>query len=82
MENIDVRQQVIIEGLLEELTEMRGAVDSAIEKVNSLKKANQPEAICATVAVNMLTTMTHHESVGRYLKKLVCLDLAEQETQK
>lgn len=82
MENIDVRQQVIIEGLLEELTEMRGAVDSAIEKVNSLKKANQPEAICATVAIGMLTTITHYESVGRYLNKLACLNLAEQETQK
>ena len=81
MENINVRQQMIIEGLLDELTEMRGAVDSAIESVNALKGTNHAEAICAMTAINMLTAMTHHESVGRYLKKLMSLDLAAEEEQ-
>lgn len=81
MENIYVRQQMLIEGLLDELTEMRGAVDSTIESVNALKETNQTEAICAMTAINMLTAMTHYESVGRYLRKLLGSDPSAQEEQ-
>ena len=83
MENNKIRQEMIVEDVLDSLKEMKEAVDSALGFADEMKKMSmEPLAICAAIAFKMISVSQHHNSIGRQMKRLMTLQEAEQKDQK